>query len=253
MAVRLEIDDYIEALRSEGCTLLVAAADAGLHARVPSCPEWNVRDLVRHVGGVHQWAAEQIGQRRTDEITGDLIDIVGGWPPDSELLLWAAQQHATLISVFEHADRNFPYFTWFHGATPFTMWTRRQAHETSIHRVDAELAVGAVSPIASDFAADGIDELLFNMLGNRRKMLSVHTTQTLHFHATDISRNWTVVMSTEGFEMRSGKDTDGDCIVSGPAAALYRTVWHRGPEDVEIEGNALVLDVWWESVKPAWS
>lgn len=253
MEVDLEIDDYIEALRKEGRNLLVAAADAGLHTQVPSCPEWNVRDLVRHVGGVHQWAAKQVGQRRTDEITGDLIDIVGGWPPDNELLDWAAQQHATLVSIFEDADRTFQYFTWFPGTTPFTMWTRRQAHETSIHRVDAELAVGTVSPFAPDFAADGVDELLLAIAGNRRKTLSVSATQTLHLHATDISRAWTVVMSPEGFEMYPNRYADGDCKVSGSAAAIYRTVWHRGPKDIEVEGDASVLEAWWKNVKPAWS
>ncbi|MFA5775344.1 MAG: maleylpyruvate isomerase family mycothiol-dependent enzyme [Ilumatobacteraceae bacterium] len=251
--VDLEIDDYIEAVRIEGRKLLVAATSAGLNTQVPSCPEWNVRDLVRHVGGVHQWAARQVGHRKTDEITGDLVDIVGGWPPDNELLFWAAEQHTTLVRIFEGADRSFPFWTWFPGTTPFTMWTRRQAHETSIHRVDAELAVGIVSTFAPNFAADGVDELLFAMLRNRRKSLSVNATQTLHLHATDISRTWTIVMSPDGFEMYSNKYVGGDCKVGGSAAAIYRTVWHRGMDDAEVEGDRTVLEAWWENVKPAWS
>lgn len=253
MAARLEIDDFINTLRIEGGNLLAAAATAGLNARVPSCPKWDVRELIRHIGGVHHWAAKQVGERRTGEISGKLVDIVGGWPADDELLAWAAHQHTTLVGTFEHADRSFPYWTWFSATTPFTMWTRRQAHETSIHRVDAELAAGSVSPFAPDFAADGVDELLLGMLGNRRKKLSVSAPQKLHLHATDISRTWTVIMSPKGFETYTNQHADGDCRVVGSAAALYRTVWHRNQDDIEVLGDASVLEAWWENVKPAWS
>ena len=42
------------------------------------------------------------------------------------------------------------------------MWARRQAHETAIHRVDGESALGALSgtPFEPSFGADGVDELL---------------------------------------------------------------------------------------------
>ncbi len=33
-----------------------AAGSTGPDAPVPSCPDWAVRDLVRHTGGVHRWA-----------------------------------------------------------------------------------------------------------------------------------------------------------------------------------------------------
>src|SRR5205085_308477 len=112
---RMEIDDFLAALRRDGPLLVGAARSAGLDARVPSCPEWDVRELVRHAAGVHHWAAAQVGGRRTDEIEGDLVDIVGGWPPDDELLDWAAGKHAALVRTFEEADPEFGYFTWFEG------------------------------------------------------------------------------------------------------------------------------------------
>ncbi len=34
------------------------------------------------------------------------------------------------------------------------------AHETAVHRVDVESAVGSITPVAEDLAVDGIDELL---------------------------------------------------------------------------------------------
>ena len=249
----MEIDDYLEAIRREGPLLLAAAAGAGLDAPVPSCPEWDVRDLVRHVAGVHHWAARQVGGRRTDELTGDLVDIVGGWPPDDELLDWAAEQHATLVAVLRRADRSFPYFTWLPGTTPFTMWTRRQAHETAVHRMDAELAEGTTTPFAPDFAADGVDELVMAMVGNLRKAIPVERDRVLRLRATDAEREWTAILTPEGFETHAGRHGDADCTLSGPAEGLYRAVWHRGGESLDVEGDPSVLEAWWQAVRPRWS
>lgn len=41
------------------------------------------------------------------------------------------------------------------------------AHETAVHRVDAERAAGEASPIDATLAADGIDELLSVLLSAR--------------------------------------------------------------------------------------
>jgi uncharacterized protein (TIGR03083 family) len=248
----LDVVGFIEALRTEGPKLVAAASKAGLDARVPSCPQWDVRELVRHVGGVHHWAAEQVEGRRIDEISGDLVDIVGGWPPDDTLLEWATERHSRLVRVFEEADPSFPYFTWMPGPTPLTMWARRQAHETAIHRVDAELAAGSESEFAAEFAADGVDELLFAMIGAWRKSLAVPRALTLHVHASDLRRTWTVLLLPDGFETHREAHGDAACTVVGAASAVYRAMWHRGG-DIEVSGDASVLDAWWENVTPAWS
>ena len=53
----MEIATHIDALRTQGELMALAAgAGAGPDDPVPSCPEWTVRDLVRHLGGVHRWA-----------------------------------------------------------------------------------------------------------------------------------------------------------------------------------------------------
>ena len=36
--------------------MAAAVAGADPDGTVPTCPEWTVRDLVRHMGGVHRWA-----------------------------------------------------------------------------------------------------------------------------------------------------------------------------------------------------
>jgi hypothetical protein len=38
---------------------------------IPTCPGWNMRQLLRHVGRAHRWAAEIIGTRADVERTPD--------------------------------------------------------------------------------------------------------------------------------------------------------------------------------------
>ncbi len=116
---------------------------------------------MRHQGGVHRWAAEIVARPRTAPWRVDLDDVVGSWPADAELVDWFRQGHASLITALTQADPELECWTFLPAPSPLAMWARRQAHETAVHRADAELAAGApLSPLAAPFAADGIDELL---------------------------------------------------------------------------------------------
>jgi hypothetical protein len=59
----MEIAEHIEAVRREGESLADGAERAGLDAAVPPCKPWQVRDLVRHTGHVHRWAARHLIER----------------------------------------------------------------------------------------------------------------------------------------------------------------------------------------------
>ncbi|MDH3459113.1 MAG: maleylpyruvate isomerase family mycothiol-dependent enzyme, partial [Gemmatimonadota bacterium] len=152
--------EHIEALRDAGRRLLDVVAGADLDAPVPPCPGWDVRELVRHLGGVHRWATRYVSEARTAVIDADLDEIVRRWPGDAELLDWFADGHQTLLDALVNAPPDLDCFTFLEAPSPLAMWARRQAHETSIHRVDAESAVGAVTPFPTRLASDGIDELV---------------------------------------------------------------------------------------------
>ncbi|MCP4189359.1 MAG: hypothetical protein GY768_01890, partial [Planctomycetaceae bacterium] len=78
----MKITEHIDAIQHEGQLLAAAATRTELDAPIPTCPDWRMRDLVRHVGGVHRWATGYVGDRRTEEWDVDLDDIVGTWPAD---------------------------------------------------------------------------------------------------------------------------------------------------------------------------
>jgi len=60
MPTHLGLADHLVALDRSGNALRVAAAEAGLDAKVPTCPAWDVTKLVVHQGMVHRWAAANL-------------------------------------------------------------------------------------------------------------------------------------------------------------------------------------------------
>src|SRR5260221_3971131 len=89
----------MDALRSGGSRLSAAAAAAGPDAAVPSCPGWVVRDLVRHQGGIHRWAASIVGTPRTEEWRGHLDEVVGTLPAGAHLIGWVCVRLDALVQI----------------------------------------------------------------------------------------------------------------------------------------------------------
>ncbi len=137
----MEIPVHIAAVREEGALMAAAVAQADPDSAVPTCPEWTVRDLGRHLGGVHRWATGFV-RGRTEPQRADLDEVVGTWPADAELAGWLAQGCADLVARSRRRPTTLECWTFLPAPSPRAMWARRQAHETAIHRVDAQLAAG---------------------------------------------------------------------------------------------------------------
>ncbi len=132
-------------------------------------------------------------------------------------------------------------------------WARRQLHETTIHRVDAELASGSVGEIPPAVAADGIDELLTGFLPRRSSRLKPADACTIAVQPTDADAAWLVRAGPEG-AVTERMATDGDVVMRAPAADLYLLVWNRRSLDgIDVTGDASLLDVWRSSVQVRWS
>ena len=124
--------------------MAAAVAAAGPDAPVPTCPDWRVRDLVRHTGGVHRWATGYVPKPGPRSPTVDLDEVVGTWPADDDAGRLAPRG---LRRPGGGAGRPRPPDLRVLDLpaarpSPLALWARRQAHETAIHRVDAELAAG---------------------------------------------------------------------------------------------------------------
>jgi uncharacterized protein (TIGR03083 family) len=253
----MDILAHIRAVRDEGERMAEAVARVDPDDAVPTCPEWTVRDLVRHTGGVHRWATGFV-RGRTEPLDADLDGVVGTWPADAELAPWLAQGIADLAAALDAAPDDLQCWTFLPAPSPRAMWARRQAHETAIHRVDAELAAGSpIAPWAPDFAADGIDELLTLFVPRRRTRLRADPPITMAVRCTDVDLSWLLRLDDSGVTTTRITGTDVDaaaCTVSGRAGDLYGVLWNRvGAEDLSIVGRREVLDRFAEGVKIRWS
>src|SRR5215470_8800727 len=144
-----DIPGYIGALRREGQLLAGEAQRAGLAARVPSCPGWAVRDLLKHTGYVHRWATGFVAQGLIRPVGDSEEEILSRGPGDAELPGWFREGHAALVQALSVAGPDLNCWAFLAAPFPLAFWARRQAHETAIHRVDAGQAASAPGDAAS--------------------------------------------------------------------------------------------------------
>lgn len=253
----MEIPQHLAALRDAGERLAKAAAAAGLDARVPSCPEWAVRDLVFHQGAVHRWAATHVREPRTedfDAIGGNPLRDADQRPADDVLLEWFREGHAELLSTLEQAPPDVQCWTFLRAPTPLAFWARRQAHETTMHRVDAELAAGELTSVEQAVAVDGIDELLTRFVTRNRRLRS-ENAKTLAVHATDAPAYWHLTISGEPVDAKQVEEpVEADATVRGPASDVYLAVWNRlSFGALDAFGDAELLSSWAKLVRVRWS
>ena len=113
------------------------------------------------------------------------------------------------------------------------------AHETTIHRWDAQSAYGFPEPAEGELAVDGIDETFEIMLPVRR-MWAEHprpgSGETFHFHRTDGRGEWLLRFEPEG-PVVTREHAKGDVAVRGTASDLLLFLWQRIPADA--------LEVYW--------
>lgn len=254
----MRVDEHIEALRGNGVALADVLAKEPFDEPVPTCPGWVVRDLVHHLGGVHRWATAFVATGRTTPIdeASDLETYVGGWPPDGDLSDWFREGHAALAGALESAPEDLACWSFLPAPSPRAFWARRQAHETAIHRVDAESAAGTVPAFPAAFAADGVEELLFGFGGRRGAGMRTPVERTLQLRATDVDAQWHVRLTPgeRGDVVTTREDGDAECAVTATASDLYLLLWNRRRADGStVEGDPDVLARWRDDVRIRWS
>ncbi|MCX4669067.1 maleylpyruvate isomerase family mycothiol-dependent enzyme [Streptomyces sp. NBC_01381] len=239
----MEISQHLQILDAEGKLLAGAAETAGTDAEVATCPGWQVRDLLRHTGVVHRWAAafvaEECGSPRP---MGDPPGLDG-----PALVDWYRQAHADLVGTLRAASPDVQCWAFLPAPSPLAFWARRQANETTVHRVDAESALGGTpSPIGTEFAVDGIDELLRGFHARSRSQVRVEKPCRLRVRATDADASWTVRLSAEPPVTERGGTEDVDCELSGAADQLYLALWNRA-NFPHIDGDSALAALWQET------
>jgi uncharacterized protein (TIGR03083 family) len=222
-------------------TRLREVATRDLNAQVPSCPGWDVAELVRHTGAVYLHKVQAMREGAEPE----------SWPPAGvnekeplDVLDWG---FTDLNAEFDARDPKDATGTWFGPDQTVGFWIRRMAQESVIHRVDAELALDEpIAAIPDDLAIDGIDEVLVCFL----EFASTNWRQ--YFPALDNAAGRSVRIAADGASWNAeiakdgvhiGKDGDAEATVSGKPGDVLLWLWRRkGDEAVTKQGDTALID-----------
>lgn len=233
----MDTEAYLDAIGRAGAALVDAAEDAGLDAAVPSCPEWQVADLLAHVGQVQRWQAGLVARRVADAEFG-----FDDPPADrAQLPAWVRDSTALALDAFASTPGDTPMWT-FLGPGRAAFWFRRLAHELAMHGVDADLAAGRAVAVDADLARDGVDEFLDVVVTGYRRDRFTGAGETVHLHCTDGDGEWLVTLDPGGPTVERAH-AKGDVAARGPASDLLLVLRRRAdPGVVEVFGDRALLD-----------
>ena len=251
---QLSADRYFAEIEASTAGLAEILAEHDQSLPIPTCPEWTLRQLVTHVGRAQRWAAE-ITRTRSDVVI-PFREVPDGKLPDdrAEQCAWLRAGAARIVDAVREAGSDLVWS--FAGPAPAGFWIRRMAHETLVHRADAQLAAGAEPEpvIEAEVAADAIDEwlmLLAGGLGNAdERTKALPAVAGLHIHATDDGLGdrgeWMLRHDAGGMTVEPGHG-ESAAALTGPAASLLLVLMRRRPVSdpaVTVYGDRAVVDGW---------
>ncbi|MCV7344957.1 maleylpyruvate isomerase family mycothiol-dependent enzyme [Mycolicibacterium rhodesiae] len=247
--------DFATALIAENTALADLLRDADLSIPVPTCPEWTLEQLMRHVGRGDRWCAQIVAEQSMDFI--DPRTVEGGKPPagrDNEIA-WLQAGPRQLIDAVAATGAETPVWT-FLGPRPAAWWIRRRLHEAVVHRADVAIALGVGFEVEPAVAADAITEWLERVeiqadeegpAGGDRPVADEHS---IHLHATDPglgeAGEWTILGRPDGIAVEQGHGK-ATVALRGPARDLLLAIVRRrsaAEQGLEVFGDAGVWDTW---------
>jgi uncharacterized protein (TIGR03083 family) len=246
--------EYIEALAVEGSRLADTASELDVASPVPTCPGWVLRDLLRHLGGVHRWAGAHLRDRRDSILRVDDFEaLVGGWPADIELVTWYRSELELLIHTLRGAPLDIECAVFLNSTSSLAHWARRQAHETAIHRSDVESIMDTRTPVETEFALDGIDELVDCFVPRQFMKLRSRVSVMLGVAPDDSDRFWALSISDDPVQVSTAR-RECDCVIEGSASDIYFALWNRSEDEgIRVSGDRAVRELFRSTVMIKWA
>ncbi|MGI9606370.1 MAG: maleylpyruvate isomerase family mycothiol-dependent enzyme [Acidimicrobiales bacterium] len=212
----------IAAMTASAARISELARSCELSTPVPHLGRWRVRDVVAHLGGVHRWAARIVTTRSMDGpgFTKSKLDGI-------ELCDWFDEGVQALLEAFRANDEDADCPNFNPGSVKnVAWWSRRQAHETTVHRWDVEHALDCTTPIESDLAADGVDEFLDVFVRTRGKQTLI---APLVLATNQPDRAWTLAPAAKPgrLDVVPGRDPEVKTELAGDAEQMLLHLWGR--------------------------
>ncbi|MFK0070212.1 maleylpyruvate isomerase family mycothiol-dependent enzyme [Streptomyces sp. NPDC091046] len=258
----LEHDRYCDEIVHQVSRMrAVVTSGVDLSATVPTCPDWTLEDLVRHVGRALRWTGLIVATRAEEDVPVDRAPGAEGPAASGDaaaLDAWLAESGEVVVGALREAGPDARAWSWA-GIDTAGFWARRMTHELVVHGADAALAAGRpVRTVAPEVAADAIDEWLDIVRFVQRVMPGAAANElrapgsSLHLHATDtpaeLNAEWLVELPDEGITWRRGHEK-ATVALRGPLTDVLLAFYGRLPLDTPglgVLGDRKLLELWLE-------
>jgi uncharacterized protein (TIGR03083 family) len=234
------IDDRSTAFRA------AVASAPSLDVQVPTCPDWTLFDLVRHLGeGRRAWAATVAAGPAAR--TKSAPEGAPAAPREREALLaWSAASTQELLDALREAGPDRGCWTWWAmSQSPQTCGAvaRHQLQEIAVHTYDAQVTVSAPQPLPDEVALDGVDEFLSTCCATTDAW--PHEPAVVDYHVTE-GRSWRLRLSADGARtarLPTPGEDPADASARGTAGDLVLVLYGRIPVDsLELHGDRRLFD-----------
>lgn len=199
MNTTLEFADLLELIDERAAAFrAVIAAAPSLDVQVPTCPEWTLFDLAKHLGeGRRAWAATVIAGPDAQSKAVPVGEPVA--PTERAALLdWLAASTAQLLNALREAGPDRGCWTWWGDSqSPATCGAvaRHQLQEVAVHTYDAQVALGVPEPLPTEVAVDGVEEFLSTC--NATTVPWPHQAAFVEYRSSE-GHSWRLLLSAAG-------------------------------------------------------
>jgi uncharacterized protein (TIGR03083 family) len=221
--------NFPSALVDQNSLLAEIVISAAPETPIPTCPGWTMRQLMRHVGRAHRWAAEII--RTKADVSLDPRSVPDGRPPDDTegARAWLLSGPEVLLDAVTHIGGSDVTVATFDGPRPARWWVRRLLHESTVHRADAVIAAAQRYELTAELAADGIDEWLGRLAERpRRRDHPMEPGEAVTIIPNDVDALWTMMRRGDTLELtRNSRDSLVAVRIDGSATDLFLALMRR--------------------------
>ncbi|WP_217141727.1 maleylpyruvate isomerase N-terminal domain-containing protein [Streptomyces sp. AC627_RSS907] len=266
-----------EIARQVGRLRTVLTSGADLSATVPTCPDWTLEDLVRHVGRALRWTELIVRTRAEEDVPLDRAPGSAGPGAQGDataLDAWLAESGSAVVDTLREAGPDARAWSWA-GIDNAGFWARRVTHELVVHGADAALAAGRpFEAVAAEVAADAVDEWLEIVRFVQRVLPDAPARElrapgrSIHLHATDTavgldagrsgagvpaSEGWgrVIELPEDGVTWRRGHEK-ASVTLRGPLTSVLLAFYGRLPlsaPELQVVGDRELLELWLEKAK----
>lgn len=225
-------------------------------AQVPTCPEWTLLDLARHVGGgQRRWAAIVAAGPDADAPAKSSMQVGESAPGNrAGLLAWLSESTRQLLDAVREVGPDRGCWTWWGDTeSPQTSGAavRHQVQEAAVHTYDAQVTVGAPEQLPDEVAVDGVEEFMITC--GTTTVPWPHEPGIVDVHVID-GPSWRVTLSAAGASVSplpgSGSGASPEVVgvaagsLRGTASDLVLALYDRIPLDsLELGGDRRVIDL----------